>query len=345
MGKPQIDVLNSGAVILGRAITCDGFRDGHNIRVQTHVHQDHMKDFSTSLGGGREVIMSPETYQLLKPKHPDFEIRTNIHQLRNSTPLKMRGHRITLMSSDHLLGGVQVHVEDLKTGTRLGYSSDFNWPIASIIKVDELVVDATYGSPRDVRKFTQGQAEDAFIQLVRRALTEGPVHITALPGPAERSLKALAAAGVSKQFPIVGSEDLCRNMRVWNECGYTSPRVLQIGTKAAEREVRNNKYIRYWGYGIGQPNDVVDGISILLRTQDYSKPVKRQGLREYSVGLTNHADFNGTLKYIETTGAKFVVTDGHRSPENAETLAKQITKRLGIKARASSNMGTRAWGD
>jgi putative mRNA 3-end processing factor len=43
-----IDVFPSGAVILGQRICCDGFHRDYEVRVQTHVHIDHMDRFETS---------------------------------------------------------------------------------------------------------------------------------------------------------------------------------------------------------------------------------------------------------------------------------------------------------
>lgn len=64
--------------------------------------------------------------------------------------------------------------------------------------------------------------------------------------------------------------------------------------------------------------------------------------RGYSVALSNHADFEGTLEYIIATGAKRVVTDNTRG--NGVELALAIQKRLGIEAKPSSNLDSREWG-
>ena len=38
----RVNVLKSGAVTFGNMVTCDGFVRDFPIRVQTHVHKDHM---------------------------------------------------------------------------------------------------------------------------------------------------------------------------------------------------------------------------------------------------------------------------------------------------------------
>ena len=46
-----VDVLGSEAVLLGADVTCDGFHKDRKIRIQTHAHEDHLKEFSTSKSG------------------------------------------------------------------------------------------------------------------------------------------------------------------------------------------------------------------------------------------------------------------------------------------------------
>ena len=46
-----IDVsMPSGAVSLGPNVVCDGFLLSAKVRVQTHIHIDHMDSFETSKG-------------------------------------------------------------------------------------------------------------------------------------------------------------------------------------------------------------------------------------------------------------------------------------------------------
>ena len=46
----RIDVSGSGAVMLENLVSCDGFNNDYPIRVQTHVHEDHMYGFNSSKG-------------------------------------------------------------------------------------------------------------------------------------------------------------------------------------------------------------------------------------------------------------------------------------------------------
>ena len=65
-------------------------------------------------------------------------------------------------------------------------------------------------------------------------------------------------------------------------------------------------------------------------------PLMTYSDRAYTVALSNHADFHETLKYVEATGAKKVVTDNTRS--HGVDLAIAINNRLpSVQAQPSTN--------
>src|SRR5262249_38014180 len=141
-----IDVFPSGAVVLGDRISCDGFHRDYQVRVQTHVHLDHMDSFETSKGS-QNIFMSEPTRRLLVCEfNADLPYRENVYALEMGVPRTVDGQKVTLLHSGHMLGSVQVAVE-LADNRRLGYSGDFRWPLEDVIEVDALVVDSTYGSP------------------------------------------------------------------------------------------------------------------------------------------------------------------------------------------------------
>ena len=176
-----IEVLQpSGTVSLGPDVCCDGFSRHAKARVQTHVHKDHMDGFNTSKGH-QYILLSEATKELLIAQYnADLSYRTNLKPLDFSRSYRVGSSTVTLVSSQHMLGSVQVLVE-LEDGTRLGYSGDFQWPLDEVIQVDALVVDSTYGNPANIREYTQGECEDQLISLMRRQLTLGPVTIHSAP--------------------------------------------------------------------------------------------------------------------------------------------------------------------
>ena len=148
-----IEVYASGAISLGPNVCCDGFLSEAALRVQTHLHTDHMSQFDTSKGN-QDIVLSDPTRQLLLCEHnADLPYRNNIKSIQLSQWHEANGFRIMLLPSGHMLGAVQVVVETPEQ-MRLGYSGDFRWPLSRVIEVDALVVDSTYGSPKSVREFT-----------------------------------------------------------------------------------------------------------------------------------------------------------------------------------------------
>ena len=64
---------------------------------------------------------------------------------------------------------------------------------------------------------------------------------------------------------------------------------------------------------------------------ELNKPVREVRKGEYVVGLSDHADFEGLLAYVEECRPKLVITDNYRMGSGA-ILAEEIRRRLGIPA-------------
>jgi putative mRNA 3-end processing factor len=112
--------------------------------------------------------------------------------------------------------------------------------------------------------------------------------------------------------------------------------------------MRVGSYVRIWSLHSPLPNDgLYDGAVIrLTKYRTGREPFEEVGNEVFNVGLSNHADFDGTLRYIEATGARYVVTDNHRGQRNdrAAKLAEMVRKQLKVEARVSSNHESRLWG-
>ena len=335
-----VDVTSSGAVLLGAHVVCDGFQRDRACRVQTHVHDDHMRDFERSKGF-QNLYMSEATRSLLIVEfNADLEYRENIIAVPHHSAVGCEGGRLMLLPSGHMLGAVQVELET-PDGSRLGYSGDFHWPVADVIQVDELVIDGTYGSEASIREYSQEQAEASLLQLVYEKLARGAVHVKAHRGTVARALEVLSGnVGV----PLIGSARLCREVAVYQRFGCAVGELMVATSREGKEVVRGTEYVRFYSKGDHVPVDLGEGAKIVLsafmnRTND---PVIEYSERGYSVALSNHADFNGTLEYVGATGAKYVVTDNTRG--HGVELAAAIRRRLGIEARPSANLKSHEWG-
>lgn len=337
-----IDVTALGAVLLGPSVSCDGFRRDRSIRVQTHLHSDHMGGFDSSKGF-QDVLLSRGTYDLLCcEQDADLPHRSNLVPLSPGETFKTDGTLVELFSSGHMLGAVQVAVT-LPSGVRLGYSSDFQWPLDEIIRVDALVVDSTYGNPESVRNYSQGECEEQLVELVRHLLRDGPVHLIAHRGTLERAIQLLSG---EIDHPLVGTERICSQADIYREHGYAIDPILNVRSDAGQTALRGGPYIRLYGTGDDRPVDITLGATVKLSAYFTrpDAPVVEYSPRSYGVALSGHADFAGTVEYVAATGAEYVVTDNSRGG-NAVKLAIELRSRLGVEAIPSKNRHTRAWGD
>jgi len=341
MSNGRIGVTASGAVMLGPDVTCDGFHREYAVRVQTHVHLDHMHSFETSKGF-QDIYLSAETLQLLVAEfNADLSVRDNMIPLRFAEPHTVRSSRVMLLPSEHMLGSVQVVVE-LADGLRVGYSGDFQWPLEDVIQVDQLVLDSTYGSPKSVRRYTQEEAEEQLLRISVEKLRCGPLHIKAHRGTLHRGLQVLSEI---EKCPIVASPRLCAEIQVYRDFGYPIGPVCSIKSLKAIEALKSDRFIRFYGMGDQFPVQLKSGTAITLSAfmTNPDSPVLEYSDRALSVALTNHADFEGTLEYVKATGTKHVVTDNSRGGHAVE-LALELKSRLGIESTASRLEISHEWG-
>lgn len=335
MSHPVTDVFENGAVRLGTKAICDGYSAGYPFRIQTHIHDDHMAEFDRSKGE-QDLFMSPETRELLiAERNADLEYRDNLITMERGIRRELHdGSKLTLLPSGHMLGSCQVALE-LSNGIRCGYSGDFAWPLDDVMQVDELVVDSTYGSPASVRRYTQDEAEGHLLEVVCQALRRGSVHVKAHRGTIERVLQVVAGnVGV----PVLASARLIAEVDVYRDHGFGAEELVALNSDVGRAQLSERSYIRLYSKGDSFGNELIEGTGITCSAYmvNTDHPLLQFSERAYRVALSNHADFEGTLAYVEATGAKRVVTDNTRS--HGVDLAIAINSRLpGVRAEPSTN--------
>ena len=335
MPHPSVDVFDNGAVYLGPRTVCDGYAGGYPYRVQTHVHDDHMSEFDKSKGL-QDLLMSPETRALLIAEwNADLEFRDNLIPIQRGIEREFNdGSKLTLLPSGHMLGSCQVALE-LPDGVRCGYSGDFAWPLDSVMQVDELVVDSTYGSPASVRGYTQNEAESCLLEVVCQRLRHGSVHVKAHRGTVERVLHVLAG---NVDVPILASTSLVREVAVYQDHGFAVESLEALDSESGRKALKERSYVRLYSKGDRFDNELIEGTSVTCSAYmvGTDHPLLKFSERAYRVALSNHADFQGTLAYVQATGARTVVTDNTRN--HGIDLAIAINERLdGVHAKPSTN--------
>jgi len=145
-------ILPNGAVLLGENVCCDAHAR-RPLRIVTHAHADHYLGLGESLAKCDLVLMTSATRDILSVIWSKTKVAsTRIETLEYGKPFVYEGETICLHNAGHILGSAQVVVTD-REGVKVGYTGDFKLPEAEVLRVDLLVMEATYGAPGHVRPF------------------------------------------------------------------------------------------------------------------------------------------------------------------------------------------------
>jgi len=274
--------------------------------------------------------MTPATLDLLKAiRGPLFPLKGNVKALNYGETLIHENERLTLHRADHILGAAQVLVED-KDGARIVYTGDFRISDTPILEADILVLEATYGSPFQVRPF-QKIVKDALVSLVESALKTGPVYIFGYHGKLQEVMQILHANYV--KAPFIAPEKIFQISKVCEVHGMRLGKVLStIGDEAREIVEKNNAYVAF--YHMNSRRHVGrDALRICVSGWEFGYPRRQIAPNEHLVALSDHSDFKELLQYVSESKPKMVITDNYRVGD-AKVLAREIEKRLGIPAKA-----------
>ena len=339
----RVSLRRDGTIVLGANISCDGFAWEHAVRVQTHIHHDHMIGFDTSKAN-QTIVMSEETQALLNALYnADLPYRTNVVSIDYDSIYPVNGDTIELIRSHHMLGSVQVKVT-CEDGYRIGYSSDFFWPVEDAIDVDELVIDATYGDPKSLRTYSQDTVDEKLIELVLQRLRGG--HPTTMIGHNGRIQEAVHLLSTVTDRPILCSPKVFSLLEVYHRYGYAMPEALPTDSDDAVHLLRSREAcLAFVTFAERRHLPWVDRsakITLSAYMTGTDDPVIDYGNGDCRIAYTDHADFEGTLAYIEQTGAKRVWTDPRSG--NAEALANAIQQQLGCHSAIIPQSKSLAWG-
>jgi putative mRNA 3-end processing factor len=336
----DIDVTADGGVVLGPSVICDGFLFNHPFRVQSHIHDDHMDEFETSKQFQDILTSAPTRDMLIAELNADLRYRTNFVGLECDRlyPLGER-EKIMLRPSNHMLGSVQTMLLR-ESGPSIGYSGDFQWPMESPIEVEHLVVDSTYGAPNKIREYSQDEANHRLLELVARQVKKGPVALKGFRGTVQRALEVLAG---ELKVSVICSPRMHRDLAVFRNYGCLFDDVISLTDPRCNEIVKSQRYVRLYSKGDGTPNARVRKVVLGAYMSNPRDPVTEWPNGNFSVCLSDHADFWGTLEYVRATKAAFVVTDNTRG--HGEELAAELRTRLGIEAVPSTNKHSSNWGE
>lgn len=336
-----VEITGSGAVKLGPHVVCDGFYYGTKMRVQTHVHADHLADFETSKGY-QDIISSAPSYELLLLlKNADLVYRDNFRSVEYLREVLVGDSRVTLVPSGHILGASQVQVT-LNTGERLGYSGDFQWPLERVVEAETLVLDSTHGNPIYQRRYRQHEVDERLLELLRKKVNAGLLLVRGHTGALQRVLTLIAG---QFQVPLLGNAFTLRECDIYCRYGFPARELVDYRSSEGKDLLRRGRGIVLLRMNEKPPELSTRPIKVMLSgyISDPKDPILQFADDDFRVALSDHADFDGILDYVTATGAKTVITDNARGGHAVE-LAHELRVRLGINAFASGSHTMREWG-
>lgn len=311
---PRVNVNKNGEVELGEEVSCDGAtkKDYHVI---THAHADHLSGLST----GSFQIATAATLDLVRAIGKNVR---NPLALEYGIPRELKRGRLYLYPATHILGASQVFVETPEGS--YAFTGDFKLKGTPVLHPDELVIEATYGRPEDVRDYVN--VDVLLLDLVEEGISKGPVDVYASQGKLQEVLSLLSA--LPRWVKIITDKKSYEVAKVYEKYGIRLPKYYTSTSAEAALEVREkNPYVGLWPLSVERTNK---NLSIIV-TGWAGKPLVYLKKNVVMVGLSDHADFNELLYYVDESKARWVVADAHRS-RSAKTLAKEIEKRLHVRA-------------
>jgi putative mRNA 3-end processing factor len=302
----------------GTSIDCMFSSSQKNVIV-THAHSDHSR---ISKSKEKNYFMTSETKALIEAKK-NTKIENAIE-----TPLKKNffvdGKEFTFFSSGHILGSVQIQVNSGQTV----FTSDFKlndsilFEGAKILEAETLVIESTFGLPEFVfpeRQKIYSEIEKwAKLELKKnRLLVLGGYSI----GKAQELTKLSNV--LLDEVPLV-HESILKPNKVYEEKG------VHLG----KFEVLNHN-LKEFNVLILPPH-LLDSNLIKALEISCGRKVSPSFFSGWNASfgfksfpLSDHADFNQLMQYVEESGAKNVLTHHGFSRE----LAFLLKKRLGVNAK------------
>jgi putative mRNA 3-end processing factor len=288
--------------------------------VITHAHADHV-----SLNKKTQYFMTPETHDLVNGR---FGTVQNPLPTPMEKKVEMEDCSFSLHSSGHILGSVQTRVEN---SSKVVYTSDFKLQDSLLMKgaapldADILVIESTFGLPQYTFPNREEVCQEMGNWINRMAKNSMVVLAGYSLGKAQELTKIVNE--YTDHTPLV-HDSVFQNNEVYKKYGKSPGNYYMLDHNLNESNVL-----------ILPPSIAKQG---LLNAIEYSvkKPVHAAmatgwGYRSHYdcvFPISDHADFNQLLEYVQYSSPKQVYTTHGFERE----LARSIEKKLGIPAKPLS---------
>lgn len=345
---PPTFVRADGCVQLGPDVTCDGFSPNSPVRIQSHVHTDHMKDFDRSKGHQQFIVCTEATHDLLCAEfNADLPLRRRQWVIMPADgvyrPVDDLNVRVALFASGHMIGSA-ISAVVYPDGSHYAYTSDFAWPLPRLpARPDVLIVDATYGDPAKVRNYKLIDVVNRFQQTFLERRTRGSIVLTGHRGRLQYALQLMADLSPG---PYLVSKHVADTLGVYMFHQGFHVEAHQLSTPKAAELLAAGHFI-----SLIETRDMTDIHSIEAESKIYlsafmvppEDPIRELSNGTTRVALTDHADFHGTVELIRAIQPAHLITDNTRYG-NGEALAAFVSAELGISSTSSAEPTSPEWG-
>jgi len=252
------------------------------ISFTTHAHSDHLPQVIV-----QKPYCTEETAELAKIRNPDFEANV----VKKGKKIKFDDFTAELIPAGHVLGSSQVFLE--VDGTSILYTGDFKlWKnlTCEAIKIQEadvLVMETTYGNPSWIMP-NDAEVRKNIIDWTRETSKQFTTHLGGYAlGKAQEAIKLLNENGIVPQI----SDSVRRFSEVYNKFGAK----LDFLENDEQAEV-NIKPMHL----IPDKDDAKNKHAVLTGWSLF----RNYGVQGFP--MTDHADFNQLLLFIEAVSPKKV---------------------------------------
>lgn len=260
----------------------------------SHGHSDHLRRH-------HQVLVSTGTALFYEQKFGGAEVLA----VPFNEPFSVNGCTVELFPSGHMLGAAQILIED---GWRIVYTGDFKLEKGETAEqaqtklCDILIMECTYGLPKYVFPPREEVTEE-IVRFVEQILNDGgvPVLFAYSMGKAQEVMKLLSHRNVLMMVP----KSVYEIAKLYEQAGVTfSDYGLFTGG-----DLRDTVLIGPWSM---RRLGLLDGITKVRKAALTGWALEPAAPRRYNVDaafpLSDHADFDGLLKYVRTVQPKKVYT-------------------------------------
>ncbi|MCL4383634.1 MAG: MBL fold metallo-hydrolase [Candidatus Marsarchaeota archaeon] len=296
-------------------ISLDQKNNGSTIDFISHAHFDHI----SALNSSKHIIASQQTIELIKTRSKNLN--------SNYLNFDYEKFNIELLNSGHILGSKQLFIQDNIKNESTIYSGDFQIDtplIAEPIQIkpaDILILDSTYPDPK-IKFDEKKNVKQELKTWVSENIDKGIILFGAYSlGRAQDLIKILNEIDI---IPLVNKEINNIN-KIYQKNGFA----LRYASVYDENS-NCNELLKHNFVGIVQINKLKE-LKINL-TKIYNKRIYSAvatgmvNVFNFNVDakfeLSNHADFEQSVSYIEHINPKKIFTYG----KNKEIFANNLSK-------------------